>query len=108
VLRDEVHNPRSGGGGNPMAMAPLGVAFYLFALGSWEKLKGEKWRRECEGERRHSIIRGSGLGGEMIFRGSYRLGESETWGAQQEEEFAGPEQNVQQTAALQIAQVLRL
>jgi hypothetical protein len=44
----------------------------------------------------------------MIFRGSYRLGEGEAWGAQQEEEFAGPEQNVQQTAALQIAQVLRL
>jgi hypothetical protein len=36
------------------------------------------------------------------------LGDSEAWDAQEDEEFAGPEQNIEQAAALKIAQVLRL
>ncbi len=36
------------------------------------------------------------------------MGEGEARGAQQEEEFAGPEQDVEQAAALEIGQILRL
>ena len=36
------------------------------------------------------------------------MGESEARGAQQDEEFAGPEQNVEQASALEIAQVFRV
>ena len=48
------------------------------------------------------------MGGKLTLGGSHRLGERETWSAQQEEEFTGPEQDVQQAAALKIAQILRL
>ena len=36
------------------------------------------------------------------------MGEGEAWGPQQQEQFTGPEQNIQQASALEIAQVLRL
>jgi hypothetical protein len=53
-------------------------------------------------------IRGSGVGGEPIFGRSDGLGKGEAWDAKQEEEFASPEQNIEQASALEIAQVLRL
>ncbi len=53
-----------------------------------------------------SGIWGGGAGGEVLVGRGYGLGEGETRGAQQEEEFAGPEQNVQQAAALKIGQAL--
>ena len=49
-----------------------------------------------------------GAGGELTFGGRHGLGEGEAWGAQQEEKFTGPEQNVQQAAALKIGESLRL
>src|SRR5260370_15842717 len=55
---------------------------------------------------RNLEIRRSGAGGEMLVGRGYGLGESEARGTQQEEEFAGPEQNVQQAAALKIGQGL--
>ena len=36
------------------------------------------------------------------------MGEGEAWGSQQQEKLTGPEQNIQQATALEIAQVLRL
>jgi hypothetical protein len=53
-------------------------------------------------------IRRNGVGGKLVFRRRYRLGEGETRDAQQKEEFTGPKQNIQQASALKIAQVLRL
>jgi hypothetical protein len=44
----------------------------------------------------------------MRFGRGHGLGDSEAWDAQEDEEFAGPEQNIEQAAALEIAQVLRL
>ena len=61
----------------------------------------------CEGQRELETRR-SGANGKLRLRGNHRLGEGEARGAQQEEEFTGPEQNVQQAAALEIAQVFRL
>src|SRR6266849_4424793 len=42
----------------------------------------------------------------LAFRGRYRFGEHEARGSKQEEQFACPEQNVQQASALEIAQVM--
>src|SRR5712691_839639 len=60
------------------------------------------------GERRwrNLEIRRGGAGGEVLVGRGYGLGEGEARSAQQEEEFAGPEQNVQQSAALEIGQAL--
>src|SRR5260370_4766938 len=55
---------------------------------------------------RNLEIRRSGAGGEVLVGRGYGLGEGEARGPQQEEEFAGPEQNVQQAAALEIGQAL--
>jgi len=55
---------------------------------------------------RNLEIRRSGAGGEQVIGRGDGLGEGEARGAQQEEEFAGPEQNVQQAAALEIGQAL--
>jgi hypothetical protein len=49
-----------------------------------------------------------GAGGQVIFRGSHGLREGEARDAQKEKEFAGPEQDIEQAAALEIAQVFRL
>jgi hypothetical protein len=59
---------------------------------------------ELEGSWRNSGIGGGGAGGELLIGGSDGLGEGETRSAQQEEQFAGPEQNVQQATALKIGQ----
>src|SRR5260370_6368255 len=61
--------------------------------------------REIRDWRNLEMRRGGGGSGVVVGRG-YGLGEGEARGAQQEEEFAGPEQNVQQAAALKIGQAL--
>ena len=45
------------------------------------------------------------MGSKAVFGGGHRLGEGQARNAQEEEEFAGPEQNIEQTAALKIGQV---
>src|SRR5260370_2494894 len=55
---------------------------------------------------RNLEIRRSGAGGEVLVGRGYGCSEGEARGAHQEEEFAGPEQNVQKAAALEIGQAL--
>jgi hypothetical protein len=65
--------------------------------------------KEWEVERSQNSGRGrSGSGNSLANARRRRFGESEPWGPQQEEKFPGPEQDVQKTPSLQIAQVLAM
>jgi hypothetical protein len=63
--------------------------------------------KSTKGRRSSETLR-SAAGRKRTFGGGHGLDEGKPWSAQQEEQFASPEQNIQQASALKIAEIFRV